>query len=81
MISPDELNCIAPNVTGITGYINDTQVTVELGFEMQNVKSVEVVRNISVKGDPVFYKFDGIMDLQQNNLYLKVRVELWLFAI
>lgn len=73
LISPEELNCLAPNVTGVTGYINDTQVTVQLGFAMQNVKSVQVIRNISVRGDPVFYKFDGIMDLQQNNLYLKGR--------
>ena len=80
LISPEELNCLAPNVTGVTGYINDTQVTVQLGFAMQNVKSVQVIRNISVRGDPVFYKFDGIMDLQQNNLYLKVRGESVLFT-
>ena len=72
MVSPEQLDCVAPNVTGITGYVNDTEVNVELGFVMQLVTSVKVVRNISVKGDPVFYKFDGIINLQQNNLYLKV---------
>lgn len=73
LVSPEQLDCIAPNVTGVTGYLNNTDVTVELGFVMQRVKSVEVVRNISVRGDPIFHKFDGIMELQQNNLYLKVK--------
>ena len=73
MISPERLDCVAPNITTITGFINDTQVVVELGFVMQRVNSVEIVRNISVRGDPYFEKFVGTVDLQQNNLYLKVR--------
>ena len=73
MIDPGRLDCISPNVTEITGMLNNSEVVVELGFSMQKVQSVKVVRNITVKGDPFFYHIDGVMDLQLNNLYLKVK--------
>ncbi|XP_065059283.1 plexin-A4-like isoform X3 [Rhopilema esculentum] len=67
---PTRLDCIAPNITGITGEINNASVIVQLGFAMQRVKSVESIENITVRGDPVFEKF-GIKDLRRRNLFLK----------
>lgn len=60
--------------------INNT-VTVELGFLMQHVVSVERIRNITVRGDPYFYKFDGITELTTRNLVLKVCCLMLLFFL
>ena len=68
---PTRLDCIAPNITDITGEINNASVIVQIGFAMQRVKSVESIENITVRGDPVFEKF-GIKDLRRRNLFLKV---------
>ncbi len=48
-------------------------LAVELGFLMQNVKSVSRLQNITVRPDPVFFKFTEKRDLQSRNLVLKVR--------
>ncbi len=72
------MNCIAPNITDVTGAINAT-TGVELGFVLQNVVPVQKLRNITVGPDPVFFEFGKKINLETRNLVLLVSYCLFTF--